>query len=100
MTHKTASINMRVNFIRQCLNNHDITLQFVPTALNVADTLTKHLATDLFQAHTSKLMEGFGMAGQVALVIDHIDTEDIEVCLCCFDSDSLLGCVLEYLETK
>jgi hypothetical protein len=94
MTHKTASINMRVNFIRQCLNDRQVSLHFVPTALNIADALTKPLAAEPFNAHTTKMMQGFGaqglkgyFGGQVALVVDSIsETECDEECSCCFDS--------------
>jgi hypothetical protein len=92
MTHKTASINMRVDFIRQCLNDRQISLHFVPTALNMADALTKP-----FTSHTTKLMEGFGagglksyFAGEVAFIVNSLEVaEDAEECVCCFDTTSL-----------
>jgi hypothetical protein len=60
VTHKTAPIKMRVNFIRECINLQHITLIFIPSERNVADVLTKSLAHDLFTKHSSKLMTGFG----------------------------------------
>jgi hypothetical protein len=60
VTHKTAPINMRVNFIRECIHLQHITLIFIPSEHNVADVLTKPLAHDLFTKHSSKLMTGFG----------------------------------------
>jgi hypothetical protein len=59
MTHKTASINKTINWIRERINEGDITLHFVPTKLNVADVLTKPLPVDVYMGHTDKLMGGF-----------------------------------------
>ncbi len=41
--HKTKHINMRINFIRECINCGIVSLYFVPTDMNVADILTKPL---------------------------------------------------------
>ena len=41
--HKTKHINMRINFIRECINSAIVSLYFVPTGMNVADILTKPL---------------------------------------------------------
>jgi hypothetical protein len=60
VTHRTASINMRIHYIRQLLNLSIIRLVFVPTALNVADLLTKPLAYIRHNMHSSRLMTGFG----------------------------------------
>jgi hypothetical protein len=95
MTHKTSSINMRVNFIRQCLNTNLISLHFIPTDMNVADALTKPLAVTPFNSHTTKIMEGFGGTAledyveQTTLVVEDIGVEDFPQCLCCFDTSSL-----------
>jgi hypothetical protein len=60
VTNKTSPINMRVNFIRECIDLSYITLIFDPTDLNVADVLTKPLAVDKFEKHSNRLMRGFG----------------------------------------
>jgi hypothetical protein len=86
---------MRVNFIRQCLNTNLISLHFIPTAMNVADALTKPLAAASFNSHTTKIMEGFGGTAledyveQTTLVVEDIGVEDFPQCLCCFDTSSL-----------
>jgi hypothetical protein len=60
VTQKTAPINMRVNFIRECIHLQHITLIFIPSEHNAADVLIKLLAHDLFANYSSKLMTGFG----------------------------------------
>jgi hypothetical protein len=59
-THKTRHINLRINYIRQEINARRIIINFVPTHLNVADTLTKPLAENIFNQHDKRLMTGFG----------------------------------------
>jgi hypothetical protein len=59
ITHRTSPINMRVNFIRQCIHLLQITLVFIPSDYNVADILTKPLAHDKFSRHSRTLMTGF-----------------------------------------
>jgi hypothetical protein len=59
ITHKTATINMRINTIREAINNSKICLTFIPSELNVVDALTKPLPVELFNSHTDKLMNGF-----------------------------------------
>ncbi|MBL4826124.1 MAG: Ty1/Copia family ribonuclease HI [Spongiibacteraceae bacterium] len=58
-SYKTSSSNMRINFIRECINNKIIELHFVPTQSNVADLLTKPLAYEPFCEHRSKVLYGF-----------------------------------------
>jgi len=58
-TTQTRHINMRINFIRQCINDRTIQIIFIPTELNVADILTKPLPKHLFQTHCDKLLSGF-----------------------------------------
>ena len=58
--HKVKHINMRINFIREILNQRTIQLVFVPTEYNVADTLTKPLGPTLFDQHSHVLLNGFG----------------------------------------
>jgi hypothetical protein len=52
-------INVRINYIRELINNRIIELVFIPTADNVADMLTKPLDYTLFNRHCKRLMEGF-----------------------------------------
>jgi hypothetical protein len=91
---KTSAMNMRVNFIRECLNRRVISLHFVPGKLNVADLLTKALGEELFLLHRTTLLRGFGgyaafcaLLGHTALIVDsawlvaeEVDTETMEVC--------------------
>jgi len=58
-THKTSAINVRVNFIRQCINNRIIELHFIPSKLNVADIMTKQLSVEEHERHTYRLLSGF-----------------------------------------
>ena len=56
--HKVKHINMRLNFIRECINNRIIELHFIPSYFNVADILTKPLANDAYHRHQSHLCNG------------------------------------------
>jgi hypothetical protein len=58
--HKARNINMRIQFIRECINNGLIELVFVRSEDNVADVLTKPLDKETFNKHTDKLFNGFG----------------------------------------
>ena len=58
-TTQTRHINMRINFIRQCINDRTIQVIFIPTDHNVADVLTKPLSRILFEIHRDKLLYGF-----------------------------------------
>ena len=60
MTHKTKHIQMRINFIRECINARLVEIMFVPTEYNVADVLTKPLSDKPFHMHSDALLEGFG----------------------------------------
>jgi hypothetical protein len=57
--HKVNHINMKINYIRECINNKLIEIRFIPSERNVADVLTKPLAHTLFKQHVMKLMYGF-----------------------------------------
>jgi hypothetical protein len=59
MTQKSKHIQMRINFIRECINNRIVEIVFVPSQYNVADVLTKPLADVLFNEHANKLLYGF-----------------------------------------
>jgi hypothetical protein len=104
MTHKTSSVNMRVNFVSKCINSHSISLHFIPTHLNVADVLTKQpLSPEAFDFHVAKLQEGFENAdpaddtrqASVVVVDDIVETHT--VCKCCFDMSALF-CTLPHVE--
>jgi len=58
-TANTRHVNMRINYIRDAINERLIQIIFVPTHLNVADILTKPLAKDIFTQHKMKLLYGF-----------------------------------------
>ena len=58
-TYKTSAINMRINFIRECINRKIISLHFISTEKNVADLLTKALGVDLLQQHRFRILHGF-----------------------------------------
>jgi hypothetical protein len=51
---------MRIQFIRECINNRLIELVFIRSEDNVADVLTKPLDKVTFDRHTDKLFNGFG----------------------------------------
>lgn len=58
VNHRTRHINVRIQYIRELINARVIELVFVPTALNVADMLTKGLCHSLHVRHTTVLMQG------------------------------------------
>jgi hypothetical protein len=58
-TSNTRHINLIINYIRECINNRIISLQFIPTEDNVADILTKPLPDKIFSRHSEKLLQGF-----------------------------------------
>jgi hypothetical protein len=57
--NNTRHLAMRIEFIRECINNRIIEVVFIPTDLNVADILTKPLAAKPFLQHRERLMSGF-----------------------------------------
>jgi hypothetical protein len=59
ITHKTSAINVRVNFIRECINKRVIELHFIQSDLNVADIMTKQLSVQAHERHTYRLLNGF-----------------------------------------
>lgn len=59
-SHKVRHMNVRINFIREMINQRIIELHFVPSELNVADVLTKPLSKEPFLRHSEVLMNGFG----------------------------------------
>jgi hypothetical protein len=58
--HKLKHLNMRVQFIRELIQDGKIAIHFVPTKYNVADMLTKPLAKKEFQFLRNILMKGHG----------------------------------------
>jgi hypothetical protein len=56
--HKTKHINMRINFIRECINSAIVSLYFIPSDKNVADMLTKPLQYKIFVRHRTILLNG------------------------------------------
>jgi len=59
ITHKTSAMNVRVNFIRDCINKRVIELHFIQSELNVADIMTKQLNVKAHERPTYRLMNGF-----------------------------------------
>jgi hypothetical protein len=57
--HLVRHINMRINYIRECINNRIIELHFIPTNYNVADILTKLLLPQSYNKLQKWLLEGF-----------------------------------------
>jgi len=51
-------INVRINYIRELINERVIELIFVPSKYNVADVLTKPLSREDHDRHSRTLMEG------------------------------------------
>ena len=50
---------MRINFIREQINNNTITLVFIPTEKQVADVLTKPLSQEKFEKFSNIILSGF-----------------------------------------
>jgi hypothetical protein len=75
--HKARNINMRIQFIRECINARLIELVFVRSEENVADVLTKPLDRETFIKHTDKLFNGFG--GDIDYLLNN-SVSYVEVC--------------------
>jgi hypothetical protein len=56
---KVKHFNLRINYIREQINNRNVKLVYINTKLNVADALTKPLVGATFTEHRRKLLEGF-----------------------------------------
>jgi hypothetical protein len=56
----TKHVNVRINFLKECVNNRIIEIIFIKTDLIVADLLTKPLAKIIFEQLKFKLLYGFG----------------------------------------
>ncbi len=59
-THRVRHINVRIAYIHELIVSGFIELHFVPTAMNVADLLTKALGVEKFQLFRHILMKGHG----------------------------------------
>jgi hypothetical protein len=57
--HLVRHINMRINYIRECINKRVVELHFVPTVFNVADILTKLLHPTTYIRLQKMLLQGF-----------------------------------------
>jgi len=57
--HEFGYMNVRINYIRECINSRLINLVFVPSEWNIADILTKPLSFESHSRHKDKLMHGF-----------------------------------------
>jgi hypothetical protein len=55
----TKHIQVRINFLRECINCRLAEIKFIPTDLNVADLLTKPLGQQKYVGYTYKLLRGF-----------------------------------------
>jgi hypothetical protein len=55
----TKHIQVRINFLRECINSRMVEIKFIPTDLNVADLLTKPLGEQKFTSFSYKLLRGF-----------------------------------------
>jgi len=58
-TANTRHINMRIHYLRECINNRQVEIKFAPTDKNVANILTKPLEKELLEKHASCLLTGF-----------------------------------------
>ena len=53
---RTKHIALRYNMIHECVEDNNITIEYLPTDRMVADTLTKPLGAVLFQIHQERLL--------------------------------------------
>jgi hypothetical protein len=56
---KVKHFNLRINYIREQINNRNVKLVYISGKLNVADMLTKPLVGKVFTDHRRKLLCGF-----------------------------------------
>jgi len=77
ITHKTASVSLQINFIREFINNKTIELHFIPTQHNVADILTKAICLALYLYHTQHLHHGFNGVEDMSLLLTANTTQVI-----------------------
>ena len=55
---RTKHIDMKYHYIREQIKNGSVALEFVRTAENHADILTKNLGGEKFKYHAEKVMKG------------------------------------------
>lgn len=84
--HSVKHINVRIHYIRECINGREVSLVFIPSKFNVADVLTKPLTGGLFDLHASKLMYGFE---NKSVCPDTIEVASMCTCCTFIDTD---GC--------
>ena len=53
---RTKHIALGYNMIRECVQKNQITIEYLPTDLMVADTLTKPLGAVLFTQHQTRIL--------------------------------------------
>ena len=58
VTKRSKYIDLRYHYLKQKIKREEVTLEYVKSSRNVADTLTKVVATNLFGIHTPALVEG------------------------------------------
>jgi hypothetical protein len=56
---RIAHMNKVINYVRQCINDRIIQIEFIPGELNVADILTKALPGPSFAKHQDSILNGF-----------------------------------------
>jgi hypothetical protein len=66
---KVRHINLRINYVRELINNRIIELIFIVSELNVADVLTKPLASVRHERHTTVLLEGHHAAKESEMLL-------------------------------
>ena len=57
--NKVRHLNMRINYIRECINSKIVEIVFMSGNKNVADMLSKPLPPEIFERHRSHLLEGW-----------------------------------------
>jgi hypothetical protein len=81
--HKVKHINYRIQFIREQIIAGLFAIYFVPTEHNVADMLTKPLATEPFEHLRDILMHGHG--GQAPEWANGYETQHHALCATSFE---------------
>jgi len=78
---KSKHIQLRINFVRECINSRIITLEWVASEENCADALTKPLPWKTMHKHMKRIMEGWNgdlspITDVVKTSLNHIFTEN------------------------
>ena len=73
ITHKTSSVNIKINKIRENINSKIVELHFIESEHNVADILTKALCLAIYLIHSNYLQNGFnGIEDMTQLNTKHV----------------------------